>query len=245
MMNKVVPGRRSREPKTYTITLRFSDLVWMGVGAALALSIFFLFGLLIGRGYVPAAPEELAPDAAMHATVEGAEANASVQEQKAPEPVVLKPEELTYPEKLGQTEPQAKPAKETAAEQETPKAPAAQQAPEKSAAKAPAKAEEQADDGPEEGAAFDMAQPEPGESPFHYVYQCAAFKDAAQAKALAKRLADKGMKTQVAEGSVKGQVWHRVQVLFTGTPSQTVPLRDGIEAVTGQKPIRVSKKPAS
>ena len=78
--------------------------------------------------------------------------------------------------------------------------------------------------------------------PYNYVYQVAAFKDGAQAEALRGKLAAKGLEAAVAKGSVKGQVWHRVQVLFTGTPSQTDPLRDTVQQVTGQKPIRLSKK---
>lgn len=249
-MNKIMPGKRSRDPKTYTVTLRTADMVWMGVGAALALSIFFLFGLLIGRGYVATAPEEGDPGQSMHAVqdsgpggiaggvvdMNGTQALADDQKEQPAAPVVLQPEDLNYPEKLAQNHPgvpsgPTESAKSAAKGQKS-------AAPAKSAKPAP-------DEGPEEGAAFDASQPAPGESSFRYVYQVAAFKDAAQAKVLAQRLAAKGMSTDVAEASVKGQTWHRVQVLFTGTPSQTEPLRAAIEGITGQKPIRVSKKTAN
>lgn len=239
MVNKVVPGRRSREPKIYTLTLRLSDLIWMGVGSALALSIFFLFGLLIGRGYVPAATEEAVPGQGMHAAAPPAPAS------EPPAPVVLKTEDLTYPDKLAQTEPA--PAAEAAAKAE----PAAAKAPEKSATpSAPASAAAKSASAPKsasvaKGASFETTPPEPGETPFHYVYQCAAFKDRDAAAQLAARLEARGLKVRVVDGAIKGQLWHRVQVLFTGTPSQTGPLRAAIEDVTGQKPLRAGKTPAN
>lgn len=239
MMNKVVLKKRSRDPKSYTFTLRLSDLIWIGVGSALALSVFFLFGLLIGRGYVATSPEEVSTSATMHAVKAEVDVNATEpgQVEAAPsEAVVLQPEDLNYPEKLGRAEPQvpADPA-------ETPKA--AAQATTKPAATAKASTEVD-DQGPEEGAAFDMPQGTPGEQAFDYVYQVAAFKDAAQAEALRAKLENKGLTAEVAKASVKGQVWHRVRILFTGTPSQTDPMREAVESVTGQKPLRVSKQPA-
>lgn len=242
MAKKVVAGRRSREPKTYTVTLRFSDLIWIGVGAALALSIFFLFGLLIGRGYVAATPEDPAPVTVMHGTVGSQDdttgqsasgeatqpADAAAQqagnatETKPEEEVVLRPEDLNYPDNLAQTE-----SKDTEEAAET---------------KQPTAKPESAEAAPETTPQAAVEEPNPDEPTFDYVYQVAASKDAAAAERLRTQLADRGMEALVSQATVNGTVWHRVKVRFRGTPTQTVPLRDSIEDVTGQRPIRTSKK---
>lgn len=251
MVNKVVAGKRSRDPKTYTLTLRFSDLVWLGVGTALALSIFFLFGLLIGRGYVAATPEPAPVSDTMHAqqqaapgavtakaTDQGPAGTTDAEAEQAPQAeeqdVVLQPEDLNYPEKLAQTEHDAGDKDTTPARKTPGRTAKAPPAPQKTQAQAPAR----------DSDSFAVPAPEAGETPFHYVYQVAAFKDQDAAEKLRDRLRERKMDAAVAEGAVGDTVWHRVKVRFTGTPSQTVPLRNAIEDVTGQKPIRTSKKPA-
>lgn len=264
MTNKVVLNRRSREPKNYVISMRLSDLIWLGVGAALALSIFFLFGLLIGRGYVAAAPEDAAPVVVLQPAQAGlagqdgqtgqtgqigsaAGGDAAVQEPPAaPAPVVIQPEDLNYPDKLGKAQPavSAEAQAEAAAPANAAGTPAKTAKAEASKTLAAETAAKEAN-APEEGAAFDMAPPEPGEKVYHYVYQVASFKDAGPAELLRKKLTAKGLPAEVSKATIKGRLWHRVVVPFTGTPSQTDPLRDSIESITGQKPIRASKELAN
>jgi cell division protein FtsN len=88
-----------------------------------------------------------------------------------------------------------------------------------------------------------LPAPEPGEQRFAYVYQAAAFKDRTAAEELAARLGERGVAAEVNEGQASGSTWYRVRMPFTGTPSQTRVLRDAAEAVSGEKPVMVSKKP--
>ncbi|HMM40247.1 MAG TPA: SPOR domain-containing protein, partial [Desulfovibrio sp.] len=95
---KKVPARKG-EPKTYSYTFALPQLVGLGAGLAVALTVFFVLGILIGRGY---RPEAEVPELARIMPVP-VPANAT-----APEPQVLKPEELHYMEQLTQTSGAAK-----------------------------------------------------------------------------------------------------------------------------------------
>lgn len=240
-----------RDRKTYTFTMSVPDVVWAGVGAAFALTVFFLFGVLVGRGYVPVdtsvptveAPADPEAGNAAHGQVaDSGQAQLDAEAPELVEPGVLKAEELAYQDQLAG---QAPPKKEAAPAAGQP------QAPEESgeAAEAPAESDEQSAEEPaaepEQAALFDpdnLPAPEPGEEVYDYVYQAAAFKDRAAAEELVGRLEAENLPAEVVEGKASGSTWYRVRVPFTGTPSQTRPLRDAAESITGEKPVMVSKR---
>ncbi|MGE4504343.1 MAG: SPOR domain-containing protein [Desulfovibrionaceae bacterium] len=242
-----------RDRKTYSFSMSVMDLVWAGTGAAFALTVFFLFGVLVGRGYVPVEAPGGEAGVAVHG--EGADSLGEASGEGASgeggpaEPVaeVLKAEELGYQDQLARTGSEPAPAATApavapgavsdAAPDAAPDAgPQAQAAPE-SAAESTESAAPQGYD------PANLPAPEPGEQRFAYVYQAAAFKDRTAAEELAARLGERGVAAEVNEGQASGSTWYRVRMPFTGTPSQTRVLRDAAEAVSGEKPVMVSKKP--
>lgn len=243
-------NRSRRDKKSYTFTMSMPDVVWTGVGAVFALTVFFLFGVLVGRGYLPAepgplsagqvAPAETRAEDAAHGQLEGAVADSAAD----PANEVLKAEDLAYQDQLDKPEAEGDLAAEAAPAADA-KAEATAEA--KAPAKVQAEAAEQQAGKPAASGAFDPANlpaPEAGEQVYRYTYQAAAFKDEAAASALADKLKTKGLDAKVSVGKTTSATWYRVQVPFTGTPSQTRPLRDAVQAVTGEKPVMVSKKSA-
>ncbi len=228
---KVVVNTPRKGPKVFTVVLTATDLIWMGVGAALALTIFFVFGLLVGRGYFPVQEEYQTPQ--------------ELREQaEQAEPEVLRPEELTYPERIGEQKPKPKPKPAAASEANATEA-TAEPAPETAAETAPETVPEAAEQPAEqaEPAQIEQAPADPDEPVFDYVYQVAAFKEQAMAQDLAAKLGAKGLTTDIAEGSNQGVTWYRVRVLHTGTPPSTRELRDAVFEITQVKPMLVSKNP--
>lgn len=236
-------NRTRQDRKSYTFTMSSPDMVWTCVGAVFALTVFFLFGVLVGRGYLPtdadgAAPTEIGQqaNAAAHGQLTGGDTVAPGEPALAePEPEVLKAEELAYQDQLD------KPAEvvETAADAEE-VAQAATDAAKEAGDKAAAEAAEAVDDGKYDSS--NLPAPKPGENIYHYTYQAAAFKDEPAAIGLAATLKERGLDAKVTKAVTTSATWYRVQIPFTGTPSQTNPLRDAIKSVTGQKPVMVSKK---
>ena len=234
---KVVVNKPRKGPKVFTVVFTATDLIWMGVGAALALTIFFVFGLLVGRGYFPA-QEEYLVQGQMH----------PAEQQPQVEPEVLRAEELTYPERISEQRPKPKPAMAANATA------VAEPGQEGAGAVNGTTAEMPAETG-EEGVAIES--PGTGETAgtvetpadadelvFNYIYQVAAFKEQAMAQDLSAKLAAKGMTSDIAQGENKGVIWYRVRVLHTGTPPSTRELRDAVFEITKVKPMLVSKKPA-
>ncbi|MGE4551702.1 MAG: SPOR domain-containing protein [Desulfovibrionaceae bacterium] len=222
---KVVVTTPRKGPKIFNITLTIADVVWMCAGLAIALTIFFVFGLLVGRGYVPSEP--------VAAQAPAQEAAGEAANQTEAEPAVLKPEELAYPEKLAEAPPVVvQPEPEAAAE------PAG-----KPEAKPEAKTETAVQAKPE-AAKPAAVEPVPGEVLYDYVYQVAAFRDLPAAEGLRDRLAAEGLQAEVRTVETKGVTWNRVRVLFTGSPTQTRPLRETITRITKIKPVLVGKTEA-
>ncbi|MCM0755389.1 SPOR domain-containing protein [Desulfovibrio aminophilus] len=249
---KKVPSRKG-EPKTYSYTFSLPQLVGLGGGLAVALTVFFVLGILIGRGY---RPEAEVPELARIMPVP-VPANAT-----APEPQVLKPEELHYMEQLTQTSGAAKGQKAEAPKPEA-KAPAKDDKKAKAEADAKAKADAEAKAKAIEAVRAsekarnqkaEAPRPEPkakaeakdpnGEGVFDYVYQAAAFKDRDPAEALRRRIEATGLKTSLETANENGATWHRVMVVYRGTPSSTDGMREKLRSVGLGRPIMKSKKPA-
>lgn len=220
---KVVAASPRKRPKVYNITLTLSDIIWMCAGLAIALTIFFIFGLVVGRGYVPSGPMEVQSPA-----------TAPVEVRNQTEPAVLQPEDLDYPEKLNKLPPPivSDPAGKPVA---GPKA--ARPEANKSVALTPEPAKELK--------AIQTVPPESVGTRYEYVYQVAAFRKRSMAEDLSGRLTARGLKTEIRPGEAKGSTWYRVHVLFAGAPDQIRSLRKTITEVTKIQPVLVSKVEAT
>lgn len=216
--------KKHREPKTFTYQFSLSGLISLGGGLVLALTFFFILGILIGRGYRPEAdvPELAAimPQQSMHENAIDAQPEG---------PGVLPLEELQYPEQLAER-PEAEPAAEEPAETEQPAAEAAQPAAPEAAAETPPE--------PEPAPAAEQTGPQ-----FAYVYQCASFKRLEMAEALRDKLTEAGLDASVESRTVDGTDWHRVMVAWQGTPQSTDQLRATLAEAGLGRPMLVSKDP--
>ncbi|MBU1248966.1 MAG: SPOR domain-containing protein [Proteobacteria bacterium] len=236
--------RRRQDGRSYSFTMSMTDVVWTGVGVAFALTVFFLFGVLVGRGYVPTEPiEEVAVRESTHGQLEEVSTEPTSEAVAEPETGVLKAEDLAYQDQLAdqdQKQPGAAPATKTG--QAATEVQESQEGLEGQLEGTGASTEA---DAAGASAGYDpsaLPAPEPGEGVFSYTYQAAAFKDAITAEVLVGQLKEKNLDARMVEGKTSSATWYRVQIPFIGAPSQTVPLRDAIQAVTGEKPVMVSKK---
>lgn len=189
--------------KTYDFSLSLPGMISAVGAGVLALTFFFVMGILIGRGYRPEADvpplQEIMPT----------NQHGQIAEQIEP-PEILKPEELEYPERLKETpearmaesaapaapKPTKKPQGETKQTQQTAPAPKQVKPTEKPAAT-------------QQGPVYD------------YTYQVASFRDQKAAEGLKDKLAAAGLRMAVQSGDVKGKTWYRVNVLHHGTPAST------------------------
>jgi cell division protein FtsN len=251
MNQKKVPARKG-EPRTYSYTFSLSQLVGLGGGLAAALTVFFVLGILIGRGY---RPEAEVPELARIMPTPPAPGSV-VQE----EPKVLKPEELHYMEQLTQGSTARTPkaeVKDEAKPEAKPKAEdKAKAAEERAKAIEAVRAEEKAKEAAAKAAKPKPAEPRPaeaktpeakpanGEQVFDYVYQAAAFREKGQAEDLRRKVEATGLKAAVQSATENGATWHRVVVLYRGTPSSTDGMREKLYAIGLGRPIMKSKQPA-
>jgi hypothetical protein len=224
---KVKVPKLNATRKKYDFSLSLSGLISItGVGV-LALTFFFVMGILIGRGYRPEADvpplKEIMPDSE----------HGQVAETKPPKVLTL--EELDYQDRL-----KASPQQML----DTPDEPAAKPAPKpepKPAAKPEPKPEPAAAAQPE---TVKTAPAQPGEPVYDYVYQVASFRKADMAGALRDKLAAAGLNARVESGEAKGSTWHRVQVLHHGTPASTSDMKAVLAKFGIGKPL-LKKKTAS
>ncbi|MDP2847673.1 MAG: SPOR domain-containing protein [Humidesulfovibrio sp.] len=236
------PNSASRQ---YSFTLGFGGMAVLITGLTLSLCLFFVLGVLVGRGH---RPETAVP------VVAGIMPRESLN-RAAPPPEVLKAEELGYSEQLGKkhegpspTRPidsdhKAVPAKKD--EKKDPKpsdkpaekkdAKAGDKAAAKLADKKVAKLEEKK---PEQ-------KPDPDTQRYDYAYQAATFPDAEAAKTYLKRVKSLGLKGDIETGAADGKAWHRVVVFFQGTPTDTRALKEKLAGIGAQKLVMRSKTPVN
>lgn len=270
MNQKKIPARKG-ESRTYSYTFTLSQLVSLGAGLTVALTVFFVLGVLIGRGY---RPEAEVPELARIMPAPQP-ANATAQQ-----PQVLKPEELQYLEHLTQTPAASKghridekPQERSPQDKERTRAEAEAKAKvdkmladekaravdkvraeekakaearTKAEALAQAKAEARAEAEAKAKSKTKAAEPAKAgnEGVFDYVYQAAAFKERGPAEALRKRIEGTGLKTVVDGSTDNGVTWYRVNVLYHGTPSSTDGMREKLASLGLGRPIMKSKKAA-
>ena len=238
------PGSTGR---TYSFSCTFAGLAALATAATLALSLFFVLGVLVGRGH---RPESAIPPIERIMPTEGAAGPGSAGE-------ILKPEELTYSEQLSKKGPEAQPSKPI--DEVERKAPEKSKAPEKikTEDKAKAKAAEQATATAKVealAAAKTGARPE-GKSAvkadgkdedtqvYDYIYQAASFPDEGQAASFLKRVKAAGLKAGIENGTANGKAWYRVVVFFRGTPAATRGLKEKLGGLGVPKPLMRAKTP--
>lgn len=226
---KVKIPKLNASRKSYDFSLSLPGMISAVGAGVLALTFFFVMGILIGRGY---RPESDVPQ--LGQMMPSKEHGALVID---PIPEVLTAEELDYPERL-----KATPAKvmddptteatEGAKKIEKPK-------PEK---KTDTAAKD--DKGPEKPEVFTPTPAKPGEKVFNYIYQAASFKKADMAEALSAKLAASGLRTNIESGEAKGATWYRVQILHHGTPSSTAEMKAVLAQHGIKRPLLRKKTPA-
>ena len=213
---KVKVPKLNVSKKTYDFSLSLPGMISAVGAGVLALTFFFIMGILIGRGYRP--ETDVPPLEQIMPSKEHGQA------EEQPKPEILKPEELEFADRL------TAPPKDIMDKSESvPKAP--KPTPIKVEA---AKPKPKVKISPVKPEAFDPSVSKPGDPVYDYIYQVASFRKAEMADALRDKLVAAGLRALVASGEAKGTTWHRVQVLHHGTPAST----DGMRAVLAQYGIK-------
>jgi cell division protein FtsN len=228
---KVKVPKLNATRKKYDFSLSLSGLISISGVGVLALTFFFVMGILIGRGYRPEADVPPLKD-----IMPSSEHGQLAEEAKKPEVLTL--EELDYQDRL-----KASPQQMLDTPEEPPAESAAKPEP-KPRAKAESKPE------PEPAAAVkpekvESAPAQPGEAVYDYVYQVASFRKADMAGSLRDKLAAAGLNARVQSGEAKGSTWHRVQVLYHGTPASTADMKAVLSKFGIGKPLLKKKTPAN
>ncbi|MBA4357139.1 MAG: hypothetical protein C0405_05365 [Desulfovibrio sp.] len=236
------PGAPGR---TYTFNCTFGGLAALATAGTLALSLFFVLGVLVGRGHRPEAA--IPPIERIMPTENSA--------RPAPSAEILKAEELQYSEQLAKKGPEAQPSRPIdKVERKAPERPKAEAAGAKTDAKPGAKPDAKTDARKDEKKADKGKTDKPGQADkkaakdedarrYDYIYQAASFPDQDQAKAFLKRVKGQGLKADIEAGSASGKAWFRVVVFFQGTPEDTRGLKDKLGALGVPKPLMRAKTP--
>ncbi|MDO9631061.1 MAG: SPOR domain-containing protein [Humidesulfovibrio sp.] len=219
------PGAPGR---VYTFNCSFGELAAMATAVTLALSLFFVLGVLVGRGH---RPESAIPQIERIMPTENVPS-------PGPSPEILKAEELQYSDQLAKKGPEATLSKSIDAEKPnaSEKAVKAKKgekaaAPAKASAKPDAKASAKPEVKAEDNTLYD------------YTYQVASFPEESQAKAFLKRVKAKGLKASIENGTANNKAWFRVVVFFRGTPEETRSLKEKLAALGAPKPLMRGKTP--
>lgn len=213
--------------KTYDFSFSLPGMISAVGAGVLALTFFFVMGILIGRGY---RPEADVPQ--LNEIMPTKEHGQIAEAQEKPE--ILKAEELDYPSRLKQSP-------EKVMDQPTPEAKKAQAKVEnKPEAPAPVK-ETKAKDKPIKPEVYQPEAPKPGEAVFNYIYQVASFRKAEMAEALSTKLVAAGLRTAIESAEAKGKTWYRVQVLHHGTPESTAGMKAVLTKQGMGKPLLKKK----
>lgn len=228
MADNLEPKYKVKVPKLnaarrkYDISLSLPGMISLtGVGV-LALTFFFVMGILIGRGYRPEA--DVPP---LQEIMPGSEHGRTVGETQPPKVLTL--EELDYQDRLKASPQQLLDTPDAAAPKPASK-PAPKPAPRAESAPEPVRAEPVASE-----------PARPGEPVFDYVYQVASFRKVDMARSLRDKLAGAGLNARVESGEAKGSTWHRVQVLHHGTPASTADMKAVLAKFGIGKPLLKKK----
>ncbi len=239
------PGSQGR---TYTYSFTFGGLATLVASMALALTLFFVLGVLVGRGHRPEAA--LPPVARIMPTEPPAQKDAGE---------ILRPEELQFREHLEAKGTEPTPAKPIDKVEHKPKAPEKKEdkKEEKKAEAKPAEkgkddkkaadhkaAEKLADQKADKKAEAKPEQKADGDTKrYAYVYQAGSFPDPEQAKAFLKKVKSTGLKAEIETGTADGKTWYRVVCPFQGTPVETRGLKEKLKGIGVKQVVMRSKKP--
>ena len=236
--------------RTYTYSFTFGGLASLVAALTLALTLFFVLGVLVGRGH---RPEAALPPIARIMPTEPA-ANQATSE-------ILKAEDLQFGDNLGKGA-DAGPAKSmdgkqtkqgNTAEKKSEQKP--EQKPEqKSDKKDDQKAAEKladkkaaadtAKDTTKDAGKDEAKKDDKDPKRYNYIYQIGSFPEQDQAKAFLKKVKGGGVsKATIETGTVGGKAWYRVVVPFQGTPIETRGLKAKLNSVGVSKIVMRSKKP--
>lgn len=213
--------------KTYDFSLTLPGMISAVGAGVLALTFFFVMGILIGRGYRP--ETDVPRLAEIMPAKEHGELTTSMEQ---PKPEILKPEELEYPERL-----KASPEKVMESEKVAEDEPKAESEP-----ATEAKPEQQAE-APQPEPKPEPAPAQTGEPVYDYIYQAASFKQGTMARALTDKLTAAGLRTDIQASDVNGTTWHRVMILHQGTPSSTNDMKAVLARFGIKKPLLRKKTP--
>ena len=224
--------------KTYTFICTSAGLMALIGAAALTLSLFFLLGVLVGRGHRP--ESAIPPIERMMPKEQPAAAGPATE--------ILKAEELQYSDQLAKKGTEAQPAKSIDGPERKTQEPAKtpdKAADAKKAAEAEAKAKAEAKTKAKtEAKAKAEAKTKTGDGPrYDYVYQAGSFPDENQAKAFLKRVKATGLKASIENATDDGKPLYRVVVSFRGKPVETRELKAKLGTVGVPKPLMRSKTP--
>ncbi|WP_018123803.1 SPOR domain-containing protein [Desulfovibrio oxyclinae] len=218
-----------KEPKVWNLRLTVPGLI-CGIGiSGLALTLFFILGLLVGRGYrveekVPRLAAMM-PEQPVAVSEHGAKADNDGDRE------VLKPEDLSYPENLSKAPAKPKPKKP--------------EKPEPSEKKVEEKAEKKAAEKSEPAQQEKNAAVTAGENVYDYVYQAASFRDRDMAMKLAAKINKAQLVSRVEAFETSSGNWYRVMVLHRGTPESTESMKSVLEKFGISKPLMKQKKPVA
>jgi len=229
--------------RQYSFNLTFGGMAVLLSALTLALTLFFILGVLVGRGH---RPETAVPVVA-----------GMMPKEPMARPVqdVLKAEDLNYSEQLGPKHDGPAPARTIDKAEHKPGDKKVERLAEKAEAKKDpkkdAKAEAKKDDRKAEKLADKKAaetkaaekKPDPDTQRYDYAYQAATFPDADSAKSFLKRAKGMGLKGDIETGTTNGKAWHRVVIFFQGTPTDTRGLKEKLSTMGAQKLVMRSKTP--
>lgn len=212
--------------RQYNFTLSFGGMATLLTALTLALTLFFILGVLVGRGH---RPETAVPVVAGLMPREAATKASTAQAAPtvpAASPDLLKAEELGYTEQLNKKHEGPSPSRPI----------------DKVERKAPEKKDKAKPDEKKPEAKTDT-KPDPDTRRYDYAYQAASFGDGEQAKAFLKKVKGLGLKGDIESGTTDGKAWHRVVVFFQGTPTETRALKEKLSGLGTQKLVMRSKTP--
>ncbi len=218
---KVKVPKLNAAGKTYDFSLSLPAMISAVGSGVLALTFFFVMGILIGRGY---RPESDVPP--LNQIMPSKEHGQIAEEQVKPE--ILRADELDYPERLKES------AADVMDQQPSDKKP-------ETKPEAKPKVVAKPDAGPEKPEVFEPTPAKPGEPVYDYIYQVASFREPSMAEALSAKLVAAGLRTNIEAGEAKGSTWHRVQVLYHGTPASTAEMKSILSSQGVGKPLLKKK----
>ncbi len=211
-----IPG----EHKTWTFTLSLSGMITAVGTVCVVLALFFILGLLVGRGYQP---EQSVPHLADIMPSNHGAANAT----KAPAAKVLKVEDLTYPETLAKAPKQVG----QTADEPSKKTPA----PKKATAAKPTQKQAKSTTTAQQA-------PRAGQKIYDYVYQVASFRKQDMADSLSNKLSGAGLNAAIESAATSKGKWFRVVVKHRGTPDSTSAMKSALAKFGISRPLMKRKK---